>query len=345
MKKSLAVWVISDGIAGHYRQSEGVVLALRALANVQETWLTITLKNGLYRQLLKWQINSGSFDLALLKRAYPDLVLPENRPDIIIGAGGKNLYAVAVLAQHFQAKSVFIGSLRGMKPAVFDLIFSIDAHLEPQYTKLDIAPMPIDNKTLLSAKTAWYQQNPKLPKDKPIYTMLIGGDGAGVTYQAADWQQLAQSMNQLAQAQNIRWLVTTSRRTPVIAEQILQQQLQPDALVQAVYWHENPQKIMQAYLAIGERIFITAESMTMLTEAIYANKPVSGCLPKASWQRLPKQNADHYRHLQRLRDKGYIRLCNMNLTAIDNSRVAIRTLPNCSLAIVTEHLATRLLDD
>ena len=34
-QRKLTVWVVSDGVAGHYRQSEGVVLALQQLADVE----------------------------------------------------------------------------------------------------------------------------------------------------------------------------------------------------------------------------------------------------------------------------------------------------------------------
>lgn len=327
IQRKLTVWVVSDGVAGHYRQSEGVVLALQQLADVEAHWLTIRLKNGVYRQLLKWQINRGTFPMATLRLAYQDMSLPEQRPDVVIGAGGKSMYAVAVLAKYYQAKAIFIGSLRGLSPQVFDAVLTIDADLPAPYVSLPVAPMPITADTLAKAKADWQKVHPNLviTPNKPVWAMLIGGDGAGVHYSQSDWQQLAKALNALANKHGIQWLVTTSRRTPTEAETVLQQMLNPDAILQAVYWHQAPQKVMQAYLALASRIFVTAESMTMVTEAIYAkasdgDKSVSACLP-LSLGELASQDANHARHLQALVDKELLTLTDMRLIALDSKSV------------------------
>lgn len=327
-QRAWTVWVISDGVAGHYRQSEGVVLALQQLANAQTTkvethWLTIHLKNGLYRQLLKWQMNRGHYPLRLVQQAYRDLVLPTQQPDIVIGAGGKSMYAVATLARHYRAKALFIGSLRGLDPEVFDAVLTIEPTMPPPYVSLPVAPMPITAETLAAAKGVWQQQYPDLMGDhtRPVWAMLIGGDGAGVRYTDDDWQRLGRAMNALAATQGIEWLVTTSRRTPVTAESILQQTLDPKVIRQAVYWHQSPQKVMQAYLAMADHIIVTGESMTMVTEAIYAQtmngKPntVTACVP-ISLATLALHDQSHARHIQALVDKHLLKVTDMSLTVL-----------------------------
>lgn len=319
-KHKKIVWVISDGIAGHYRQSEGVVLALKSICDVDETWLTIKLKNGLYRQMLKWLLNRHKLSVSLLKSAYANLDLPETKPDIIIGAGGKSMYAVAMLAQHYQAKSIFVGSLRGLNPDLFNIIFTLDEHQHPNYVRLDVAPMPINQQTLQLAQQQWLEKSGISLSSKKIYALLIGGDGAGLYYTEQDWINLADMMNRIAQQFNIQWLLTTSRRTPVIAEQILAQNLQENAILECVYWHQEPKKVIQAYLSMAEQVFVTAESMTMITEAVYSYKPVLTLLPLD----LSKIDKSHEQHLTHLVNKGYIQYIKMNESVFEWSDLANR---------------------
>ena len=55
MKK--VVWVISDGVAGHYNQSKGCVLALEQLFDVQVEWVELKLRFGLLRKGLRYLLN------------------------------------------------------------------------------------------------------------------------------------------------------------------------------------------------------------------------------------------------------------------------------------------------
>lgn len=332
-QKKYIVWVVSDGVAGHFRQSEGLILALKQQFDIEEYWLTIRLKNGLYRQMLKWGLNHQKTCFGLLPWAYQDLNLPKQSPDIVLGAGGKSMYAVASLAQHYQAKSIFVGSLRGLNPSVFDLILTLDDLDYPNHIRVDVAPMPITPQSLAQAKQQWLNEQAISELSTPIFTMLIGGDGAGVKYQATDWEQLAEHMNQLAERYQAKWLVTTSRRTPIEAEHILQQRLNVHHVLQATYWHQQPKKVMQAYLGLADKVFVTAESMTMITEAVYTQKDVIAVLPI---QRTI--NESHQQHLSQFEQKKLIYLWTMNQPLVLDMNVK----PQTSTPFI-EHLVETLI--
>ena len=59
-----------------------------------------------------------------------------------------------------------------------------------------------------------------------------------------DWEMLAVKMNALAEANDIRWLVSTSRRTGARAEGILRKHLDPDTIARVVWWAEKPERLM-----------------------------------------------------------------------------------------------------
>ena len=276
----LVVWVVSDGIAGHYNQSKGVLLALQQQYDVQAHWLTIRLRGGWLRTPLKYLLNAthGKLALAWLAWCYRDLVLPDAMPQVIVGAGGRSMYAVAALAHLTQAAGVFVGSLRGLSPRLFAAVMVLESHPEPQYITLETAPMPVDAMQQQQAAAQWQHAHPDQTGE--LWAMLIGGDGAGAVYQPQDWHTLAAHMNQLAADRGIRWLITTSRRTGLTAEKTLQQVLNPQYLADAIWWAQQPKPVMQAFLGRAQVVCCTAESLSMLTEAIVARRPVLALTPQ-----------------------------------------------------------------
>lgn len=271
------VWVISDGIAGHFNQSKGVLIALEHMYELQVEWIDLHLKSGLYRRLLGALLNHTKLSLRCFNYFY-DGRLPSSQPDIVIGAGGKSSFAVAWLGQVFTAKTIFVGSLRHLKPNLFNAVLVLEALQHQPFISLQIAPMPITQTKIKLQADAWIAEYKK--PVKPVWAMLIGGDGAGATYSPADWQCLAGQMNLLAKLHNIQWLVTTSRRTGNLAELSLQQCLIPEAVVQAVWWHSQPKAVTQAYLSLSDIVFCTIDSMSMLMESISAMRPVVAIQPE-----------------------------------------------------------------
>lgn len=276
-KSAKVVWVISDGIPGHFNQSKGVLLALEQLYELRVEWVELQLKSGIYRRILSGLLNWMKPAVMLLPLFYRGQ-LPHNTPDLVIGAGGKTMFAVAWLGQAYAAKTIFAGSLRQLKPALFDAVLILEPSNQPPFISLQTAPMPINQSRLMQAAEVW--QAEQHPCEKPLWTMLIGGDGAGASYQDSDWQILAQQMNTLAAQHHIQWLVTTSRRTGASAEQILQHTLKPDFLADAVWWSEAPRPVTSAYLGLCEVVYCTVDSMSMIMESVSAMRPVVAVIPQ-----------------------------------------------------------------
>jgi hypothetical protein len=51
------VWVVSDGVPGHFNQSKGVLFALERDFELEVHWIELTLKHKLYRRPLTWLLN------------------------------------------------------------------------------------------------------------------------------------------------------------------------------------------------------------------------------------------------------------------------------------------------
>lgn len=310
-KPKKIVWVISDGVPGHFNQSKGVLFALKYLFDLDIQWVELKLNKKFLRRPLSWLLNFKIPNLDYLYSFYHGDKLPNNSPDIVVGAGGNTAYAVVWISTALHAKNIFCGSLRHLNAELFDAILVLESDLPQPFIQLDVSPMPIDQQVLKEKAEQWRQERPLV--SQVLWTMLIGGDGAGTIYQDSDWKILAEQMNALAQQFNIRWLVSTSRRTGENAEKILKEHLNPEITVDAVWWSETPRQILHAFLGLSERVYCSADSMSMIMESVSAMRPVVVYYPEKF---KPDQRFDHV--LNNLECKKLIyQLSILNLTEIN----------------------------
>ena len=276
--KCLKVLLLSDGKPGHITQSSGLVNYLRKSFNVEENNLLVKPRLKIANRLLRMLLNKKSnysnhffrlfyeFDLSKLKILSPDL---------IISTGGNTCGANALLAKELGCKNLFLGSLRGHDPQLFTgIITTTPMPGLDNSIVLDVAPTLIDQEKLQEAAREFLDKQKTLSNNK-LWVMLIGGEGSGYYYSQKDYKALANEMLLQAKKNNIRWLLTTSRRTGLENEKVLQSILhEKDEIAYAVYFNQNPEKIMQAYLGAGEMVFCTEDSTSMVSEAVVSQKPV-----------------------------------------------------------------------
>ena len=101
--------------------------------------------------------------------------------------------------------------MRQLKAELFDAILVLEPDLPKPFISLPVSPMPLSQATLQQHGKQWHSEHPHV--EQQVWTMQIGGDGAGAQYQEQDWIQLAKQMNLLARQHRIKWLLSTSRRT------------------------------------------------------------------------------------------------------------------------------------
>lgn len=303
--KALKVLIISDNKPGHVTQSQGLVNYLRKHFELKSTVLNVKPKIKLANRILRTLLNQQSIYTERFFKYFYRFNLPQVlncKPDLIISTGGNSCGANAFLAKKYQCKNLFLGSLRGHDPALFSAVISttplpgVDDCIV-----LDVAPTLIDKQGLKQAASVFISDR-EIPQDKKLWVMLIGGDGSGYHFTEADYQTLSDAMLSLANKHDIRWLLTTSRRTGLGNEQYLQSLLQgKNEIAYAVYFNENPQRIMQAYLGAGQVIFCTEDSTSMVSEAVVSQKPVISL----RWD-TGNLNAGHEAVIQRFSNQHFI---------------------------------------
>lgn len=315
--RKLSVWCLSDGVPGHFNQSKGLIKALEHGFEVELQWIDCKLKAPPLRRLMRKLLNSNVQRYAGWIEKLHSTEFPAQRvsPDLIISTGGNTAYINIALAHRYQCKNFFIGSLRGLNPALFTRVFTIEPVGAPNNIVMPLAPTPMGWDDLEAAG-----KQLKANHDNPLWTMLIGGSTREYRYSADDWTAIADAMNKLAVEHGIKWLVTTSRRTEDQAEQILSDRLDAAVVADAVWYKQEPRKIMAAYLGAGEQIFCTEDSLSMLTEAVSAGKPVNSLQPTQFNPEPRYENA-----LRRLVGRGWV------------NRVPVASMLTYSYTQATEH--------
>lgn len=293
----LRVWLLSDGRPGHYKQSRGIVRALSRLRPVQTEWIDLKLRVGLFRVLLRaWFNHRGASPPLAMLNVFYRATLPAQPPRLIVSAGGRTSFANVWLARHFGVPNVFAGSLRGLRPDLFGAVLTLEPIAGADNNiVLTVPPSPVDADAL-AGRTV-----PGCDSAHPCWALLIGGDGAGYRYTDADWIALGRLLVQTADRYGIRWLLSTSPRTGRAAERLLRDAVPESCLAAAAWYGRDPADRVMDFLAAADRVLVTEDSMTMLTEAISAMKPVYSLRPAHAGP-----NA-RYRHvMQRFEGEGLV---------------------------------------
>ncbi|MGD8853783.1 MAG: ELM1/GtrOC1 family putative glycosyltransferase [Gammaproteobacteria bacterium] len=282
-ERRLRVWALSDGQPGHYNQSRGIIEALRHLRPLQVSRVDVKLRFGLARNLLRSRLSRAPAPASLrpLHLFYRLGTLPETGCDLIVSAGGKTAFASAWIAAVLRVPNLYAGSLRGLSARHFSGVLTLEPVAgAPGNLVLPLPPSPIDAGRADQAGTALRAELGG-PDDR-YWTLLLGGGGAGYRYARDDWLQLALLMKALAHRHGVRWLLVSSRRTGRYAESLLKDRVDRSLLAAACWYGEGGEYHAEAWLGAAERVFVTEDSMTMLTEAMHSRRPVYSLRPVSS---------------------------------------------------------------
>jgi len=300
MKK---VAVLKDNKAGHYNQSLALAYAIeKGFDEVQVDIYTIKVYK-LSKYLLRFMLNnhfgrkvlSKPYSLNFVKFFYK-IDKPLSKADIIISSGKDTSMLNVWLGLVYNAKSIYIGHPKKLNYKLFDKVFSVlDLGFENQVL-LDVAPtLPY------SEDIEKFCKEHNLKVNDSYYTLLIGGDGSGYNYSEKEYDNLISFVNS---HKDKKWLVTTSRRTPLHIEKKMQKDMN---CAMFVAYNQEPKKVVGAFLKLCDMAFVTQESASMLNEAISFQKPVISLYPK------DRKEEDNYKDiLQNFAKKGCLHMQDIN---------------------------------
>lgn len=273
------VWLIDEGHAGHRVQAEGILRALETLGLQLEVTVVPCRLNlrGLFRPAAKAIFHrlKGESALRFASRVAQFSVPDDGPPRFIISSGGQTAFVSRALALWSGAPNIFVGNLSWFPPDWFSVVMSpVDLNI-PHSIKTTVVPNTVTPSQCREQSLRYW--NNHVPKR--CWTLLIGGPNRNYPYSGQDWKDIAAGVNALAEKFDIKWLITTSRRTGAHVEKLLEKAISPDALEELVLFSSNPKKVVMPFLGAAEIVFVTQDSLTMLGEAVASGRPVVSLLP------------------------------------------------------------------
>ena len=295
------IWVLTDDRVGSNNQS--IALAEKLSNN-------FIVKNIKYNFLIKIpNIIRQSTLIGVNKKKSDDI--NNNFPDIIISAG-RRLSSVALNIKKKSNKKIFLINI--LNPNLnfkkFDLVilpkhdnFNIKKYnniieINGSLTKI--------NKELL--KNDIKKWTPFFSKyKKPFISFLIGGDTKNYKFDNEKFENIIKHISKLINNINGTLLLNTSRRTNNECLSILKKYVTCDN-----YFYNWNEKLGNdspyfSFLDLSDYIIVTADSMSMISDACSTGKPVYVYIP------TNKISKKHLNFVNIMKKENYIKLFNENL--------------------------------
>jgi mitochondrial fission protein ELM1 len=201
--------------------------------------------------------------------------------DIVVSAGAETLAANIWIARHKRVPNIFYGSLRRFRPTAFSLVLtSYDRNAGRPRHALALKPSRLDpDRIPASARSG------PIGAGTPPATaaLLLGGDAGGISYTEQDWSRLLAFLRASNEAFGTRWLVSNSRRTPPeTSDRIASLARQANSpIARFIDVRVADAETLESILGGAETVVCTDDSSSMVSEAIWARRPVVGIRPEA----------------------------------------------------------------
>lgn len=271
----LSVLLLSDGRPGHYRQSEGIVAALRRGGEVDlhriELATRMAMPKGFIPKLARMLPPTGVLRLihGLDSRRL-------KKPNIVVSAGGSTVGANVALARLWAVPNVFSGSTRGFSSDAFRLIVTPYASVGGRSNVIACPkPTPFDPDRVPRPRGLRNLQDFQGAR----VSLLIGGATPYANFETDDWVRLAALVKALTENWRCQVTIVTSPRTPPEARNIVvEQSVRNNAAVSVVDFMTGGPGSIEATFDC-DLILVTSDSLSMMTEAAVSRRPAIALAP------------------------------------------------------------------
>lgn len=284
MDSERRILIVSEGSPGHVTQSLGLCAGIAGLVSASVNVIDSKPVFGGFLRFL-----TRTFLMGRRGRRLPDWFLakfvgvdfeklPAESPEVVVSSGGKSVFGARSLALKYGVPFIFIGERKPYPAEWFDLVFTPSAADNAECdVRIDLIPTKINAELVATAAENWESR----PEGR-VWAMLLGGSSRSHRFSAGEWDKLGRSMTAVAKREGIRWVLSTSRRTGREVEVVLKSSADERFLADATWWCHEPKKLLAAYLGAAERVFVTQDSVSMVTEAVASGKPVVVLYPKGT---------------------------------------------------------------
>jgi len=274
MKKIL---IISDGIPGHYNQSNGVALMISetcdcVITTHELSWHFYTLRSACtFIAKLLLRFNNKNIARGILWMYEPINI---QGYDLIIAAGGNTMPVSAAIKLAHSLPVIQLGSPRsGLHSSMFNALVTVEKYFDhPSNIIAAISP------NLYSPAVCSIAAKKDNLSEHILF--LIGGDGIGYSYSTNEWEGMLTSIQALSSKIKLPISIVTSRRTAPEVEDLFQSRLKNILGDYSAWFHHGDKNFnLAALLGSAINIFVTEDSAMMISESISSGKPVTTLYP------------------------------------------------------------------
>ncbi|MFV0297780.1 MAG: ELM1/GtrOC1 family putative glycosyltransferase [Hyphomicrobiaceae bacterium] len=278
---ALAILILSDGRPGHYHLSEGVAAAIARRRPVDVFRLDVRRHNLLPARVQSALLASGLSPALVLRLAYGVSAKSLPAARLVISAGGDTIGALVATSRLLKARSIFCGTLRHFDPTDLDLVVSSYArHANLPHHLVTLKPNGMDPDNLPDTPPRPDDRADGLPR---VAGLLIGGNSGLFKYTDDEWAALLAFLLDSHAQFGIRWIVSTSRRSPAaVGDQLARMAGEQAAIERFIDFRHAGPGTLPGLFARVDAILATEDSSTMLSEAVCARLPVVGVSPRQS---------------------------------------------------------------
>lgn len=275
MAKTPNIWGLVDDRAGHSTQTVGLL---------EHLGVPYSKKTMHYNALAALPNLFNPSGLAHLTKESLEEIAPPY-PDMVVAAG-RRLAPVLRAIKRASPDTITIYLMWPDKINGLDLIIAPRHDNPPPYKNVIETSAPltaITEKGLNAARVTFTQHVAHLPK--PWIAVCLGAPIKGMEYTLDDWRSMIAKCQRLARKGAL--LITTSRRTPLEVEEMLEREITGPSYLH--FYHAgssyNP---YTGFLACADAICVSGDSLSMCAEAVATGKPLFIHAP---------EHATAYKHL------------------------------------------------
>lgn len=271
--------ILSDGKSGHLRQAQAALKAVHSSQFiVHSNIIEIGFKNK-FLKILAQACNSFGLDISefcLTKESYT--ALKEAHPDLVISCGSSLSNINLALARENLAKSVCIMNPGRAKRKRFSLVI-IPKHDRPPRGKnivITLGALNLIDEDYLKEQAEILKSRIGGIGKKTSLGLLIGGDTKKYRLTQRIMNPVIQEIKKASLDLDADILITTSRRTPEAIEKLVRKEFSgfKNSKLLVIANEKNIPEAVGGILGVADFILVSAESISMVSEAVSSGKYV-----------------------------------------------------------------------
>jgi hypothetical protein len=276
----LNVLLLRDKKPGHAHQVEGIarILAQMHAANLVRLevkpiwWADATIRAWV---LSLFRVRSKAGARTLMRTLYA--IDPDTLPkvDIVIASGRPATALGLLLRQYFGARMIYSGYASGPRRREIDLqLVNAPGHGDGKIVEVTPLPGLIDAAEFRTPKTIASREDLKGAEA----ALMIGGDSHPHRYVDREWERIADFVKATHETLGLRWRISTSRRSPRYVADLMTA-LEANGTVAEFIDYQLSGPASGNALFGADVLVVTEDSLSMLSEAMAAGRPVVSLRP------------------------------------------------------------------